>query len=150
LTFTPTDAAAIAQGRGPSAFGTIVMGRFDGTGLIRTTAALALDANLDLFSSEAFGAGLNISNNIILGNAGDGHDLMIDGGPVVVSGQSTNLQTNGGNLSITGVGRPGSSGGIGVKIDAATLDSGFNGSLSLRGTGAAGQRLAVGVAIGNG
>jgi hypothetical protein len=147
LTFTPTDDAAIAQGTGPTAFATIAIGRGDGTGLIRTTAALAVNANLLLQSSESSSAGVIVSNNIVLGSPGNGHMLSIDSGPIVVSGASTKLQTNDGSLCLKGFGNAGVNGRVAVDIDAATLNSGPNGNLSITGTGAAGLTQAYGIEI---
>jgi hypothetical protein len=149
LTFKLMDIAAVTAGpqEGLLGFSQITIGRPDGTGLVRTFARLVFNAALTIESPGQNSQGLLILNSI---NTGAGHALTLLGGPIHVGGVGTQLRTHGGTLSITGFGKASINGGVGVDIDAATLDSGPNGDLNLAGNGADGTHQAIGIEIVNG
>jgi hypothetical protein len=149
LTFTPTDGAAIAQGANSTnplvnGFAAIHIGGPNDTGKVTSAGALTFAAaDVTVESSAQGSAGIDLTDSITVNN----HALNLIGGPVVVSGPTTKLQTFGGVLYIQGSGKAGMNNGTAILIDGAYLDSGANGNLFLIGTGAAGQSQAIGVAV---
>src|SRR5262249_15436396 len=94
LKFTQTDNAAIVQG-GANGFGSLVIGRSDGTGLVSTKGDLQFHTNVTIESSGAGSAGITVTNALdtagsdltLLGGPDTaGSDTGLLGGPVQVSG----------------------------------------------------------------
>lgn len=75
-----------------------------------------------------------------------GGNLTVSGGPISVA-QNTTLQTQGGNISLTGTGTASIT--VGVQVIGATVDSG-GGNISLTGAGAGGGTRSYGVFVNGG